>query len=186
MNRFQTALCILGVLTTMTTHASETACPALLDHKVRQLAGDQVDHLCQTYQGQVVMIVNTASKCGFTPQFDGLEALYRKYKAQGFVVLGFPSADFGGQEYASEQESADFCRLTYGVQFPMYATTHAKKGKADPLFQGLAEAAKGDYPSWNFHKYVLDRNGALIGSFGSFTGPSSSKLEKLIQSALGG
>ena len=131
------------------------------------------------------MIVNTASKCGFAPQFDGLEALYRQYKDQGFAVIGFPSADFGGQEYASEAEAADFCRLTYGVQFPMYATTHAKKGKADPLFTGLAEAAKGDYPSWNFHKYVLDRNGQLVGSFGSFTGPSSAKIQTVIEAALG-
>ena len=84
------------------------------------------------------MIVNTASKCGFTPQFDGLETLYRKYKDRGFaVMLGFPSKDFGNQEYGTEQEPLDFCRLTYGVQFPMYATTNAKKGKANPLFKGL-------------------------------------------------
>ena len=186
MHRFHFALCIVGATIAMSSEAAESKCPALLDHTVRQLAGEQVDRLCETYQGQVVMIVNTASKCGFAPQFDGLEALYRKYNDQGFAVLGFPSADFGGQEYASEQEAADFCRLTYGVQFPMYATTHAKKGKADPLFQGLAQAAKGDYPSWNFHKYVLNRNGELIGSFGSFTGPTSSKIETLIQSALDG
>lgn len=174
------------ILMTAQTPEAEANCPALLDHSVRHLAGDQVDRLCETYQGQVVMIVNTASKCGFTPQFDGLEALYRKYKDQGFAVLGFPSQDFGGQEYADEAEAAEFCRLTYGVQFPMYATTHAKKGKADPLFEGLAEAAGGDYPSWNFHKYIVDRNGKLVGSFGSFTGPSSSRITRVIEDALGG
>ena len=118
----------------------------LLDHSVRQLAGERVDRLCEVYQGQVVMIVNTASKCGFTPQFEGLEALYRKYKDQGFAVLGFPSKDFGNQEYGTEEEAADFCRLTYGVQFPMYATTHAKKGKADPLLKDLPKQPTATIP----------------------------------------
>lgn len=186
MNRKLASLPGLAMVILMTTTQAQAQCASLLDHSVRQLAGEQIDRLCDTYQGQVVMVVNTASKCGFTPQFDGLEALYRKYKDRGFAVLGFPSADFGGQEFASEAESADFCRLTYGVQFPMYATTHAKKGKADPLFTGLAEAAGGDYPSWNFHKYIIDRNGKLVGSFGSFTGPTSSRIERVIEDALGG
>ena len=90
----------------MTTLKANASCAPLLDHSVRQLAGDQVDRLCEVYQGQVVMIVNTASKCGFTPQFDGLEALYQKYKDQGFAVLGFPSKDFGNQEYGTEAEAA--------------------------------------------------------------------------------
>jgi len=188
MNMKHVGLPGLAMVMLMTTsNASANAeCTSLLDHSVRHLAGEQVDRLCETYKGQVVMIVNTASKCGFTPQFDGLEALYRKYKDRGFTVLGFPSQDFGGQEFASESEAADFCRLTYGVQFPMYATTHAKKGLADPLFKGLAEAAGGDYPSWNFHKYILDRDGQLVGSFGSFTGPSSGRIERVIEDALGG
>lgn len=186
MNLKHVGLPGLAMVILMATSNAQAQCTQLLDHSVRQLAGEQVDRLCETYKGQVVMIVNTASKCGFTPQFDGLEALYRKYKDQGFSVLGFPSQDFGGQEFASEAESADFCRLTYGVQFPMYATTHAKKGKADPLFKGLAEAAGGDYPSWNFHKYIVDRNGKLVGSFGPFTGPSSSRIERVIEEALGG
>ncbi len=188
MNLKLAGLPCLAMVILMTSNApkAEAACASLLDHSVRHLAGEQVDRLCDTYQGQVVMIVNTASKCGFTPQFDGLEALYRKYKDQGFAVLGFPSQDFGGQEFADEAEAADFCRLTYGVQFPMYATTHAKKGKAHPLFQGLAEAAGGDYPSWNFHKYIINRNGELVGSFGSFTGPSSNRIARVIEDALGG
>ena len=168
----------------MTTLKANASCAPLLDHSVRQLAGDQVDRLCEVYQGQVVMIVNTASKCGFTPQFDGLEALYQKYKDQGFAVLGFPSKDFGNQEYGTEEEAAEFCRLTYGVQFPMYAITHAKKGKAGALFKGLAEAADGDYPSWNFHKYIIDRDGQLVGSFGPFTGPSSRRIARVIEGVL--
>ncbi|MDC1466809.1 glutathione peroxidase [Litorivicinus sp.] len=177
--------CLILVIS-MTTLKAKADCAALLDHSIRQLAGEKVDRLCELYQNQVVMIVNTASKCGFTPQFDGLEKLYKKHKSEGFVVLGFPSKDFGNQEYASESETADFCRLTYGVQFPMYETMHAKKGKADPLFKGLAEAADNDYPSWNFHKYILDRNGKLVGSFGSFTGPSSKRMERVILEALEG
>ncbi len=184
MNLKQISFVLTTVVISMTTLKANAACSPLLDHSVRQLAGDQVDRLCEVYQGQVVMVVNTASKCGFTPQFDGLESLYRKYKDQGFAVLGFPSKDFGNQEYGSEEEAAEFCRLTYGVQFPMYATTHAKKGKADPLFQGLAEAANGDYPSWNFHKYIVDREGNLVGSFGSFTGPSSRRIARVIEDAL--
>ena len=176
-------LCITLVIG-MTNLKANANCAPLLDHTARQLAGEQVDRLCEVYQGQVVMIVNTASKCGFTPQFEGLEALYKKYKDQGFAVLGFPSNDFGNQEYGKEAEAADFCRLTYGVQFPMYATTHAKKGKADSLFKGLAEAADGDYPSWNFHKYILGRDGKLLASFGSFTGPSSRRIARVIEDAL--
>jgi glutathione peroxidase len=175
--------CLIAVVG-MTTLKAQANCSSLLDHNARRLAEEQVDHLCEVYKGQVLMIVNTASKCGFTPQFDGLEALYRKYKDQGFSVLGFPSKDFGNQEYGTEEEAANFCRLTYGVDFPMYATTHAKKGKADPIFKGLAEAADGDYPSWNFHKYIVDRNGDLVGSFGSFTGPSSGRVARVIEEAL--
>ena len=124
MNLKKLSIQCLSVVIGMTTLKANATCAPLLDHSVRQLAGEQVDRLCEVYQGQVVLIVNTASKCGFTPQFDGLEALYRKYQDQGFTVLGFPSKDFGNQEYGSEEEAADFCRLTYGVQFPMYATTH--------------------------------------------------------------
>jgi glutathione peroxidase len=186
MKRKLFGILAFSMVTLMNSPTTEAACPALLDHSVRKLAGDQVDRLCDVYQGQVVMVVNTASKCGFTPQFEGLEALYQKYRDRGFAVLGFPSQDFGGQEFASEDQAAEFCTLTYGVKFPMYATTHAKKGKADPLFDGLAQAANGDYPSWNFHKYIIDRNGQLVGSFGSFTGPSSGRIQRVIENALDG
>jgi len=149
MNLKKLSIQCLTVVIGMTTLKANANCTPLLDHSVRQLAGEQVDRLCEVYQGQVVMIVNTASKCGFTPQFDGLEALYRKYKDQGFAVLGFPSKDFGNQEYGTEEEAAD-----------------------------------GDYPSWNFHKYIIDRDGQLVGSFGSFTGPSSRRIARVIEEAL--
>lgn len=175
---------ILAVVVTMMSSHSIAQCSNLLDYSVRRLASNEVDHLCEVYRDKVVMIVNTASMCGFTPQFEGLEALYAKYKNQGFAVIGFPSPDFGGQEYASEKESADFCRLTYGVKFPMYATTHARKGLAAPLFKGLAEAAGGKYPKWNFHKYIVGRDGQLIDYFSSFTAPNSKRIQNTIENAL--
>ncbi len=184
MNRKSNFINVIIVVMTMTSLKAIAGCSPLLDHSVRRLAENQIDRLCEVYKDQVVMIVNTASMCGFTSQFEGLEALYSQYKDQGFTVLGFPSADFGNQEYAKEEDSAEFCRLTYGVQFPMYATTHAKKGKAGPLFRALAEAAGGRYPKWNFHKYIIGRNGELISSFSSFTGPNSRRIQNTIEAAL--
>ena len=158
------------------------ACAPLLDHKIRRLADTAFDHLCVSFKNHVVLVVNTASKCGYTPQFEALENLYKKYKSDGFTILGFPSKDFGGQEFASESDTSEFCRLTYGVQFPMYSYTHSRRGVASPLFVGLAEAAGGEYPRWNFHKYVLGRNGELIGSLDASTGPN--RLEKIILKGL--
>lgn len=158
-------------------------CPATLDFTFRELNGKRQVNLCEEYKGKVVIIVNTASKCGFTPQFEGLEALYAKYKDRGLVVLGFPSNDFGNQDPGSEKEIATFCRLTYDVKFPMFEKTHAAKSTASPLYRTLGELAN-DYPNWNFHKYVLNTRGELIGSFSSFTRPDSKKLIRLIESNL--
>lgn len=153
----------------------------LLNHQIRPLAGDEPVDLAQEYAGKVVLVVNTASKCGYTPQFDGLEALYREYKDQGLAVLGFPSDNFGRQEFADEQESLEFCRLTYGVQFPMFEHTDAAEGKADPIFEGLAQAANR-YPSWNFHKYLIGRDGQLISDYPSSVTPED--LRQVIERAL--
>jgi len=155
----------------------------LLDVVVRTLNGKEMVNLYKAYQGKVVLIVNTASKCGFTPQYDGLEKLYAKYKDRGLVVLGFPSNDFANQEPGSEKEIQQFCRLTYGVKFPMFAKTQVRKQNADPLYRRLGEAA-GKYPSWNFHKYLIDRDGKLVASFSSFTRPDSKKLINSIESLL--
>lgn len=157
------------------------ACSPLLDHHVRSLAGDDQTRLCEAYENQVVLIVNTASKCGYTPQFDGLEALHAQYSDRGFAVLGFPSDNFGRQEFADEAESLEFCRLTYGVKFPMFAHTNAAKDKADPLFQSLGQAA-GRYPSWNFHKYLIGRDGQLIADYPSAVTPQD--LRGAIEQAL--
>lgn len=156
---------------------------ALLDVVVRTLNSNQRLNLQDIYKGKVILIVNTASKCGYTPQYDALEKLYAKYKNQGLVVLGFPSNDFASQEPGSEKEIQDFCRLTYGVKFPMFAKTRVRKEAADPLYQHLAAAA-GEYPEWNFHKYLLDRNGKLAGSYSSATRPDSAKLINKIKSLL--
>jgi glutathione peroxidase len=163
---------------------STTACAPLLDFEKRPLAGGDSMRLCAVYAGQVVVIVNTASKCGYTPQYESLESLYSQRKDEGLVVLGFPSNDFGAQEPGTEQQIAEFCRLTYGVEFPMFEKTHAAEAQADPLYQGLAQAAGGEFPRWNFHKYVLGRDGRLLASFKSGVDPKSSEFMRVIEAAL--
>jgi glutathione peroxidase len=158
-------------------------CAPILDVTVRSLNENKAINLCQVYKDKVVLIVNTASKCAFTSQYEGLESLYEKYKDKGLVVLGFPSNDFANQEPGSEKQIQSFCRLTYGVQFPMFAKTRVTKKNADPLYKNLGEAA-GEYPAWNFHKYLLDRNGNFVASYSSFTKPLSKKLVKRIESLL--
>ena len=171
------------VLLTASPIAVTAACPPALDFKQRVLAGDDVIHLCEAYRGKVVLVVNTASRCAFTPQYEGLEALYGTYKERGLVVLGFPSNDFGGQEPGNEGQVKEFCRLTYGVRFPMFEMVHAKKGRAGPLYQKLAELS-GDYPKWNFHKYLIARDGQVVDSFSSFTDPQSPRVVKKIEALL--
>ncbi len=162
---------------------ADQACPPILDFEVRRLASDEQVNLCEAYKGKVVLVVNTASKCGFTGQYEGLEALYAKYQDRGFVVLGFPSNDFMGQEPGTEAEIKDFCRLTYSVQFPMFEKTQVAKGDASPLFRRLAEMG-GGYPKWNFYKYLIDREGHLVDSWSSFTSPQSGKVVEAIERLL--
>lgn len=175
---------VLGATTQqdMTTD-NKTACPETLNFTFRTLSGDNSVNLCKQYLGKVVMIVNTASKCGFTPQYDGLEALYSNYRDRGFVVLGFPSNDFGGQEPGSEKQIVDFCRLTYGVKFPLFQKTHASRHNADPLYRKLGDLA-GEYPGWNFHKYIIDRSGKLVASFKSRVLPQSNEVVSVIEKLL--
>jgi glutathione peroxidase len=163
--------------------AEPLATGSLLDFDARRLGGDDVVNLQATYGGKVVLVVNTASQCAFTGQYEGLEALYAKYRDRGLVVLGFPSNDFGGQEPGTEQQIKEFCRLTYSVKFPMFAKTKVRKGDADPFFQGLGEAA-GRFPQWNFHKYLIDRDGRLADDFLSFTSPESDTVIEAIERLL--
>ena len=163
--------------------AEPSPCPPLLDVSVRRLAGDETVNLCEAYRGKVILVVNTASKCGFTPQYEGLEALYRKYQDRGLVVLGFPSNDFMKQEPGSEEEIQKFCRLTYSVEFPMFEKVSVTKGSAAPLFERLA-AAGAPYPKWNFYKYLIDREGKLVDYFVSLTAPEGGKIERAIEKLL--
>ena len=178
------SLLLLGLAAMSATAGAETApCSSLLDLEVRRLAGEEVVNLCDAYQGQVILVVNTASKCGFTSQYAGLERLYRTYKDRGFVVLGFPSNDFANQEPGSEPEIQKFCRLTYAVEFPMFEKVSVKKGRAAPLFERLA-AAGAPYPKWNFYKYLIDRNGNLVDHYISTTKPDSAKIVNAIERLL--
>ncbi len=156
---------------------------ALLDQNYRQLASKKSIHLQSAYAGKVLLVVNTASKCGFTPQYEALEAMHARYKDKGFSVVGFPSNDFMGQEPGSEKKIQEFCRLTYGVKFPMFEKVHVKGRDATPLYKQLA-AATGEAPGWNFHKYLIDREGKVVASFGSRTKPTDpefvAKVEALI------
>jgi glutathione peroxidase len=157
------------------------ACPPLLDRKMQTL-DERTQSLCD-YAGKVLLVVNTASQCGFTPQYEGLEALYRKYKARGLVVLGFPMNDFGGQEPGSNKEISTFCVNEYAIDFPMFAKTGLK---TNPLYADLLRAT-GQAPRWNFHKYLVDRGGERVQSYGTRVEPSDAKLvnaiERLLQEA---
>jgi len=157
------------------------ACPATLNFKFPRLQDEAPQNLCQ-YAGKVVLVVNTASYCGFTPQYEGLEALYAKYRERGLVVLGFPSNDFS-QEPGSSKEIADFCYNTYGVKFPMLGKSHVRGSEANPMYALLAKAS-GTTPKWNFYKYLIDRNGEVAGSFNSATKPDDKqfvgKIEQLL------
>jgi glutathione peroxidase len=157
----------------------------LLDQDFRRLASTEQVNLCEAYAGKVLLIVNTASKCGNTPQYDGLEALYQQYGDDGLVVLGFPSNDFLGQEPGSEEQIEEFCRLTYGVEFPMFEKTTVKGSGAHPLFAALAEAS-GTFPTWNFHKYLIGRDGGLVAEFSPRTQPNDEALLAALRAALGG
>jgi glutathione peroxidase len=162
--------------------ANTAACPALLQHSFKRLQDEAPQNLCQ-YAGKVVLVVNTASYCGFTPQYEGLEALYAKYSARGLVVLGFPSNDFGQQEPGQSKEIADFCFNTYGVKFPMLSKSVVKGPDANPMYQQLTRLT-GQAPGWNFHKYLIGRNGSQVQSFASKVEPSDPSLVAAIDKAL--
>jgi len=174
----------IAILTTLFCLPAYACDSALLDQDFRKLASEEEVNLCQAYEGKVILVVNTASKCGNTPQYDGLEAMYEQYGDEGLVVLGFPSNDFMGQEPGTEDQIAEFCRLTYGVEFPMFEKTTVKKGDAHPFYVALADSS-GTYPTWNFHKYLIGRDGQLIEQFSPRTKPDNPELVAAVESALG-
>jgi glutathione peroxidase len=156
----------------------------IYEFKVQTITGDKVQ--LGSYKNQVMLIVNTASKCGFTPQYEGLEALYKKYKDQDFVVLGFPCNQFGSQEPGSESDIAEFCQLNYGVSFPMFAKIDVNGNDADPLFKYLKTSQKGILGSekikWNFTKFLVNRDGKVIARFAPTVKPKD--LTKDIEALL--
>ncbi len=158
------------------------ACSPLMQQRFNRLQDESPQDLCQ-YAGKVTLVVNTASYCGFTQQYEGLEALYAKYQAKGLVVLGFPSNDFGKQEPGNSKEIADFCYNTYGVKFPMFSKTSVTGAKANPLHAALIRET-GKAPEWNFHKYLIDRNGHVIRSYASQVTPQDRALVTDIEKAL--
>lgn len=168
--------------------AQPAAAPAggssVLDRSMKRLDGSEQN--LGDYKGQVVLVVNVASKCGLTPQYDGLEALYEKYKGQGFVVLGFPANDFMGQEPGSDAEIGDFCRSTYGVRFPMFSKITVKGDDMAPLYRELTSlpAPIGGPVKWNFQKYLLDRSGKPAAKFDPQTKPDDPALVGKIEELL--
>ena len=162
-------------------NSAMAACPSLLDRSMQTL-DERNQSLCE-YTGKVLLVVNTASQCGYTPQYDGLEALYRKYKAKGLVVMGFPMNNFGGQEPGSNKEISTFCVNEYAIDFPMFAKTDLT---TNPLYADLHKAT-GESPKWNFHKYLVDRSGNKVQSFGTKIEPNDAKLvgaiERLLEEA---
>jgi glutathione peroxidase len=191
LNRFRAAArhgALALLLTTSVGAASAAApavCPALLDRTIPRLQDEKPQDLCQ-YSGKVVLVVNTASYCGFTSQYKGLEALYARYKDKGLVVLGFPSNDFGSQEPGSAKEIAAFCENTFGVKFPMFTKTRvANNGAGDvsPLYADLRQKT-GSAPRWNFHKYLIARDGTTVQSYGSMVDPEDRKFVENIEKLL--
>jgi glutathione peroxidase len=174
MRLFLISLCFFGGTAT-------AACPALLDRSINTIHGE-AQSLCE-YAGKVLLLVNTASECGYTPQYEGLEALHRELSPKGFSVLGFPSNDFGGQEPGSAQQIAEFCRKNYGVTFPMFAKLSTRPGaRQSPIYTFLG--ASGDLPAWNFSKYVVGKNGKVVAFFPSAVTPDAPELRAAITTAL--
>lgn len=163
------------------TSPSTAACEPLLQHSFLRLQDEKPQALCQ-YSGKVLLVVNTASFCGFTAQYKGLEALYAKYRGKGLVVLGFPSNDFS-QETGSNKEIADFCENTFGVNFPMFTKSSVSGKTANPLFKQLAEWT-GSAPRWNFHKYLISRDGLEVSTFGTSVDPGNSAFLREIEKKL--
>jgi glutathione peroxidase len=173
---------VFSVLVIVTSNAYP-ACAESLDFYKRPLGNEEPLHLCGVMSGKVVLVVNTASKCAYTPQYDGLEKLHERYRERGLIVAGFPSNDFAGQEPGTEKQIQNFCRLTYAVEFPMFEKVRVKGESADPFYKHLA-AATGEQPRWNFHKYLIDRDGRVVASFPSQVAPDDKRLVSMIEELL--
>jgi glutathione peroxidase len=165
--------------------AEEPSSPAVIDHTVTTLEGDSLD--LSTFRGRPLLIVNTASKCGYTPQYAGLQRVYERYGERGLVILGFPSNDFGGQEPGTASEIGAFCQKNYGVTFPMMAKVHAKGADIAPIYRTLTEETpegiRGEI-KWNFTKFLVDGDGHVVARFGSSVEPEDAELVAAIEKLL--
>jgi glutathione peroxidase len=176
------ALAFVGTLASTGAYAaSADTCPSTLQFTHPRLQDEKPQSLCQ-YSGKVILVVNTASYCGFTGQYKGLEALYAQYKDKGLVVLGFPSNDFA-QETGDNKQIADFCENTFGVKFPMFAKSSVSGDSASPFFKQLAELS-GQKPRWNFYKYLISREGKVVAGYSSMTSPDDKALRKALEREL--
>ncbi len=175
------AMLPLAVPAQPSTHSTQP-CPAVLQHTFPRLQDDAPQNLCQ-YAGKVVLVVNTASYCGYTRQYEGLEALYAKYEKRGLVILGFPANNFGQQEPGNAKQIAELCFNTYGVKFPMFDKTDVVGPRRNALYTQLYEATRSA-PGWNFHKYLIGRDGKVITSYPSEVEPLSGTLVSAVEAAL--
>ena len=167
----------------MSVTAASTASPSAWDFSFTAIDGNQLP--LSQYEGQAVLVVNTASRCGFTSQYDALQQLWQDYQDRGLVVIGVPSDDFGGQELTSEAEVKEFCEVNFNIDFPMTSITHVKGSAAHPFYKWAAlKAGMLARPKWNFHKYLIDRNGQLAASFSSMISPTSEKIRAAIETTL--
>ncbi|EWH09262.1 glutathione peroxidase [Catenovulum agarivorans DS-2] len=161
---------------------AETSCPDLLQYSAQKLRSKEKIDFCDKFSGKTLLVVNTASKCGFTPQFKQLETLYKKYQNQGLEIVGFPSDNFF-QEHDDAEKTAEVCYLNYGVTFTMLETSEVRGSDANPFYKKLIEAADTS-PKWNFYKYLIDKNGQFVDVYSSRTEPLDSKLEAKIKQLL--
>jgi len=181
---FKKVLILLCAIT-LTTSAKEPAMQSIYEFNVKTIDGKETT--LAPYRDKVMLIVNVASKCGYTPQYEGLEALYQKYKEKGFVVLGFPSNQFANQEPGTEEEIQQFCRINFGVTFPMFSKIEVNGENAHPLYVYLKSEQPGilgtEAIKWNFTKFLIDREGKVTARFGSSTKPNEieEEIEKLLK-----
>lgn len=176
---------LMFLFLSVNSYAQEKSMPAVYDFKVKTITGEETT--LKPYKGKVLLIVNVASKCGYTPQYEGLEALYRKYKDRGLVVLGFPCNQFGSQEPGTETEIQNFCRVNYGVTFPMFSKIKVNGEETHPLYRYLKSEQPGilgtESIKWNFTKFLVNKEGKVVERFGSSTKPSEleDKVEGLLK-----
>ncbi|MFN8392781.1 MAG: glutathione peroxidase [Bdellovibrionota bacterium] len=176
-------LLAVSVVVTVTQVAADDATPSAYSFRFKPLTGTK-DIALEDFRGKVILVVNTASHCGFTKQYAALQKLYEAQNARGLVIVGVPSNDFGEQEPGSDAEIASFCKLNYGVTFPMAGKTEVVGASAHPFYAWAAKVL-GVAPQWNFHKYLIDRSGKLVSSFNSLTSPQSKTLTEAVENALG-